>query len=176
MALHWVVALLMLVNLGLVWTVDWFPEDYTRLIVDNHKSIGITVLGLGLLRLLWRAGHPPPALPRHYPEIEKRGAHAAHLVLYGLIIGLPLSGWLHDSAWAGAASHPMRLFGLMPWPRIGLLMNLDPATRERMHDLFFTVHASFAYVLYGLVALHVAGALKHQYWDREAELQRIVPW
>ncbi len=174
-ALHWVVAVLILANLVLVWVVDALPEDFTRPIVDAHKSIGITVLGLGLLRLLWRAGHPPPPLPAGYPRIERIGAHAAHVGLYALILGLPLSGWLHDSAWEGAATHPMRLFGLVPWPRVWLLTDLDPVTRERMHDLLFQVHASLAYVLYALVALHVAGALKHQFWDGEAELQRMLP-
>ena len=54
-------------------------------------------------------------------------------------------------------------------------MNLDPATKEEMHDLFWTIHASFGYVLYALFVLHVAGALKHQWVDKEAELQRMLP-
>ena len=62
-----------------------------------------------------------PPLPAGYPHWERWGAHAAHGVLYLLIFLLPLSGWAHDSAWKGAATHPMYLFGVVPWPRIGLL-------------------------------------------------------
>ena len=83
---------------------------------------------------------------------------------------------MHDSAWSAAASHPMYLFGLFEWPRLGFIMALDPATKERMHDLFGLIHTSFGYVLYAVLALHVLAALKHQFIDGEAELQRILPW
>lgn len=176
MTLHWLVAMLILGNLALVWIVDALPEDFIRPVINNHKSIGITVFGLGLLRLLWRRAHPPPPLPTGYPRLERVGAHLAHVVLYGLILAMPLSGWLHDSAWEGAAAHPIRLFGLVPFPRLGWLETLDPVRREQMHDLWFTVHAGLAWVLYALVAVHVAGALKHELWDRERELGRMLPW
>ncbi len=88
---------------------------------------------------------------------------------------MPLSGWLHDSAWKDAPTHPMTLFGLVPWPRIGWVMGLEPGLKEQMHDRFFLVHAWAAYGLYALFALHVVGALKHQWIDREAELQRMWP-
>ena len=93
-----------------------------------------------------------------------------------MIFALPLSGWLHDSAWSGAASHPMRLFGLVPWPRIAIFGDLDPARRDAVHAQLGALHTWCGYVLYALLAAHVAGALKHQWWDRHAELQRILPW
>ncbi len=102
-------------------------------------------------------------------------AHAAHVGLYGLILCIPLSGWMHDSAWKGGPTHPMKLFWLVPWFRIAPIANLDPAAKERFHDVFFAIHKCLAYVLYGLFALHVAGALKHQWIDREPELQRMLP-
>ena len=173
--LHWAIALLIAANVLLTWSVDVLPESWERLVIDTHKSIGITVLGLAIMRLLWRFSHRPPPLPAHYPRWETTAAHAAHVVLYVLIFALPLSGWLHDSAWKDGPNHPMTLFGLVPWPRIGFIMNLDPATKEEMHDLFWTIHASFGYVLYALFVLHVAGALKHQWVDKEAELQRMLP-
>ncbi len=176
MALHWLVAVLIAVNVALVWTVDLMPEDWVRPFIDTHKSIGITVLGLALMRLLWRAAHPPPPFPRGYRPWERRAAHAAHGLLYALMLALPVSGWMHDSAWKAAPAHPMRLFWLLPWPRIGWIEDMaDPAAKERLHELFFSVHASLALALYGLVALHVAGALKHQFLDRETELQRMLP-
>jgi cytochrome b561 len=173
--LHWLIALGISVNVLLIWTVDSLPEAWTRPMIDTHKSIGITVLGLAIMRLLWRATHKPPALPPGYPRWEKRSAHAAHILLYALIFALPLSGWLHDSAWKDAAAHPMKLFGLIPWPRIGAVMNLDPARKESMHELFGAAHAVCGYALYVLFVLHVGGALKHQFIDKERELQRMLP-
>ena len=171
--LHWLVAVLIVANVALALSVDALPEDWERPVVDLHKSLGITVLGLFVLRLLWRLGHPPPALPPTYSRWERRLAPAAHGALYALLLLLPLSGWLHDSAWRDAATHPMTLFGLVPWPRIAAIQSLDPALRESLHGLFGTFHEYFADGLYVLLGLHVAGALKHQFLDREDELQRM---
>lgn len=173
--LHWLIALLMAVNIALVLSVDHFPDAWARPVIDTHKSIGITVLGLVLLRILWRLTHKPPAMPSSYDRLERVAAHAAHGVLYLLMILLPLSGWMHDSAWKDAATHPMQLFGLFDWPRIGWITSIEPATKERLHDLFGGLHTWAGYVLYGVFALHVLGALKHQYIDREPELQRMLP-
>ncbi len=173
-ALHWTVALLIAVNVALALSADHLPDDWVRPVIDAHKSIGITVLGLAVMRLLWRLSHRPPALPRHYPRWERAGAHVVHALLYLVIFALPLSGWLHDSAWKDAASHPMTLFGLVPWPRIGWVTGLEPALREQMHDRFGLLHAWVGYALYALFAVHVAGALKHQWIDGEPEVQRMM--
>ena len=173
--LHWLVAALILFNLSLVWLVGYMPDGWVRPTIDTHKSVGITVLGLAILRLLWRAGHPPPPLPDGYPRWEKRASHAAHVALYVLIFALPLSGWLHDSAWKDAPTHPLKLFWLAPWPRIWPLTTLAPDAKEHAHSVLFTLHVWLAYGLYALFGLHLAGALKHQFLDREAELQRMLP-
>jgi cytochrome b561 len=176
MLLHWLIAAVMTVNVALILAVDLFPEALVRPVIDTHKSLGITVLGLGLLRLLWRATHPPPPLPADAARWERFAAHAAHAALYALIIALPISGWLHDSAWKDAAAFPMRLYGLLPWPRIGLVASLDPAFKEALHTWLGRAHTLLAYGLYVLLALHVLGALKHQFVDRQAQMQRILPW
>jgi cytochrome b561 len=173
--LHWLIAVLMAANIALILLVERFPEDWVRPVVDTHKSIGITVLGLVLLRILWRLTHRPPAMPTSYGRLERFGAHAAHAVLYLLMILLPLSGWMHDSAWKDAATHPMQLFGLVPWPRIGWIMSIDAGTKEMLHGAFGSLHEWAGYVLYGMFVLHVAGALKHQWFDGERELQRMLP-
>ena len=90
-------------------------------------------------------------------------------------IALPLSGWMHDSAWKDAATHPMQLFGLFEWPRIGWIMDIEAAAKENLHTVLGGVHTWAGYVLYGLFALHLIGALKHQFLDGEAELQRMLP-
>ena len=171
--LHWLVAMAIVVNVCLIWSVDYVGEARERSVIDLHKSIGITVLGLALLRMLWRYAHRPPPLPAGYARWEQIGAHAAHLCLYALMLAMPLSGWLHDSAWKDAATHPMSLYNLVPWPRIGWVMQLPPASREQLHDLFGNIHSWLATALYVLVALHIAGSLKHQFIDRQPELERM---
>jgi cytochrome b561 len=172
--LHWLIAVGILGNLALIWCVNSVPDDWIRPVIDTHKSIGITVLGLVLLRILWRISHRPPPLPHVFPKWERASAHAAHFLLYIIMLGLPLSGWMHDSAWKDAPTHPMTLFHLVPWPRIGYLMNLPPQLKEHMHDVLFAVHAWFAYVLYALLVLHVGGALKHEFIDRHSVLRRMT--
>jgi cytochrome b561 len=171
--LHWLIAPLIVANVTLAWLVDSLPDGWVRPVIDTHKSIGITVLGLALLRLLWRVGHAPPPLPVAYPRWERTVAHLAHAALYALIVAIPLSGWMHDSAWKDAASHPMLWFHWFEWPRIGLISRVDPAAKERLHTLFGQIHAALGYALYALVVLHVGAALKHQFVDKHAELQRM---
>jgi len=172
--LHWLIAALIATNLLLAWNFGSVSKPTLRTLIDIHKSIGLTVLGLAVLRVLWRATHTPPPIPP-YAAWERRTAHIAHWTLYALIFLLPISGWMHDSAWKGAAGHPMKLFFVIPWFRIGAIENLDPATKEQFHTLMLQVHASFAYVLYAVFAVHLAGAVKHQYLDRKPELQRMWP-
>ena len=173
MALHWLVAAGIAANIALAWI---WPHlgDGVRPAIDLHKSIGITVLGLAVMRLLWRWTHRPPPLPTTYQRWEIGLSHATHYFLYLLIFAMPLTGWIMDSAWKDAATHPMRLFGLVPWPRIGWIMNLPPATRDRVHDLFGAGPTWASSAVYTMVALHIAGALKHQWLDREPELQRML--
>ncbi len=175
MALHWLIAVLITINLVLIWFVNYWPEERVRLVIDTHKSIGITVLGLAIVRLLWRYTHKPPALPSTYKVWEHRASHWAHVALYGVMLLLPISGWLHDSAWKDAATHPMQLFGLVPWPRIGWIMSIEPATKEMLHDAFGLLHTVASYLLYVLWVAHVGGALKHQFIDKDPELQRMLP-
>ncbi len=175
MILHWLVALLIVVNVVLGLTADDFPNGWVRPAIDTHKSIGITVLGLALLRLLWRLGHQPPELPASYSKPERGLADVAHLALYCLIFALPLSGWIHDSAYKHAQTTPLLLYGLIPWPRLGWITAMPPAQKEALHSAWFSVHVWLAYALYALVALHVLGALKHQIFDRDKALTRMLP-
>ena len=172
---HWVIAAGIIANVLIMWVLDALPDASQRPMVNLHKSIGLTVLGLAIMRLLWRATHTPPPLPQGTKLLERRAAHTAHVLLYLLIFALPLTGWIHDSAWKDAAKHPLNLFGVIPWFRIGAIQHLDPAAKEQVHSLFSQLHTSCAYLLYALFAAHVAGALKHQYLDHRPSLRRMWP-
>ncbi|MDB6060965.1 MAG: putative cytochrome b-561 protein [Verrucomicrobiaceae bacterium] len=176
MFFHWTVAVLMLTNIGLILSVDYLPEEWARPAIDTHKSIGITVLGLFILRLLWRFAHRPPQLPPIFAKWEVVTAHFVHIGLYALMLLLPLSGWLHDSAWKNAVNHPLQLFYLIPWPRIAWVTQLDPGPKEMWHTTFGNIHTALAYIFYALFALHIAGALKHEWIDRESVLRRMWPF
>ena len=173
--LHWLIAIGIMANVALAWVWPHLGDTDVRPAIDTHKSIGITLLGLAVMRLLWRLTHRPPAMPGEYRRWEVRAAHATHWLLYLLIFAMPLTGWIMDSAYKDAASHPMFLFGLFEWPRIGAILHLPPTTRDAVHDGFGAMHTYASYLLYALVALHLGGALKHEWIDRHRELRRIMP-
>ncbi len=172
---HWLVALLMIGNLILGLIAEKLPDDRIRLAIDTHKSIGITVLGLVLMRILWRLSHRPPLFSQGMARWEQGLAHATHLGLYLLMLWMPLTGWAHDSAWKAAPEIPMKLFGAFEWPRIGFILALPAEQKEYLHDVLGTMHELGGYMLIALVILHLAGALKHQFIDSEPEFRRIWP-
>ena len=175
MVLHWLIGALIIANILLVWSTDLLPDAAERPIVNLHKSFGVTVLGLAIMRLLWRLTHPAPPFPASYKPWERVFAHAVHYGFYVLIFCMPLSGWLHDSAWKLAPTHPLVLYGFIPWFRIGAVANLDPVAKEAAHSFWGQIHTSLAYVIYAMLTVHVVGALKHQFVDKEPELQRMLP-
>lgn len=161
--LHWLVAVGIIVNVFLAWGFGFIADEHIRFAIDTHKSIGITVLGFVVLRMLWRYTHTPPAFPYEQPVLERIVAKGTHIFLYGLMLMIPLSGWLHDSAWKSAAEHPMQLFGLFEWPRISWIMTMEPAMKEHWHEVLGIAHTGLSYALYALFVLHVAAALKHHF-------------
>jgi cytochrome b561 len=172
--LHWAIAVLIGCNIALAIGSGHVPDSYVRPMIDLHKSFGITVLGLALARIAWRLTHRPPALLPATP-LEHFAAHSVHGAFYVLIFAMPITGWIHDSAWSGAASHPMLLYWVIPWFRLGFITALDPAAKDHVHTLFGNIHTWISYALYGVLGLHVLGALKHQFIDRQPELQRMRP-
>jgi cytochrome b561 len=163
--LHWLIAALIAVNLLLGLTADALPDAGFRPAIDLHKSFGLTVPGLLLVRILWRLSHPAPPLPSEYRRLERAGAHVAHVLLYGLMLLLLLliSGRLHNSAFKDAAAHPLRLFWIIPWFRVAAIRDLPLAPKETLHSELFALHVWSAYALGVLVDLHIVGALKHQF-------------
>ncbi len=171
--LHWIIGILIIANIAGGLLDESFGEDNVRFIINTHKSVGITVLGLAIMRLLWRLTHRPPALPAHYKGWEKTASHIVHWLLYFMIFALPITGWMHDSAWKAAPEIKMYWFGLFEWPRIGWIMNMEPAAKEAFHGVMGERHEILGFALIALVLLHVGAALKHQFFDKERELQRM---
>jgi cytochrome b561 len=172
--LHWVIAVLIAANVFFILTADKFGDENIRFMYDTHKSIGLTVLGLVIIRLLWRVTHRPPELPADYKSWERSASKAAHLTLYFIMFFLPISGWLHDSAWEAAAEIKLNYFGLFELPRLGMIMEMEPIAKKALHGVLGEAHEIAGYALYALVFLHIGGALKHQFVDKHRELQRML--
>jgi cytochrome b561 len=170
--LHWLVALGIIINVTLAWVWPHVADEQVRPLIDKHKAIGVTILGLAVLRLLWRMTHRPPTMPAGYAKWEVTTAHIVHWGLYFVIFAMPLTGWIMDSAYEHAATTPMSYFGLFEWPRLGFIMNLPPDSKKWVHDTFGEAHGLIAYLVYTLFVLHVAGALKHQMQGAK-ELERM---
>jgi cytochrome b561 len=164
MLFHWSIALFILFNLSVGFFMEGYPEPLKRQIIPLHISLGMSVFGLALLRLLWRLTHRPPAFSPGLRPWEKRAAHLVHGLLYVLMFALPLTGWAFISA------HPLSPFKVPPMMPITMLQ--DPQQKQ-VHDLLVEIHAACAWLMIGLLVLHVAAALKHQFLDDHQELQRM---
>ncbi|MBS0447426.1 MAG: cytochrome b [Proteobacteria bacterium] len=163
-AFHWVLAIAIICSLGVGLYMSDLPLSPMRLKLFNwHKWAGVTILVLSALRLLWRLGHrPPPDVAM--PAWQARAAHATHLLLYVFFFAVPLSGWAYSSA----AGFPIVWFGVLPLPDF---VSPDKALAENLKE----VHHVLAWLLGGLVVLHIAGALKHQLVDRDGLIGRMWP-
>ncbi len=168
-ALHWVIALCILLMIPMGMVMEDLPIEMRFGAFTLHKSIGITVLGLSLFRLIWRLLNPPPALVEGMKPYEKLLAHLAHWGLYFLIIAMPLSGWLMVSA---LRKYPTDFFWLGEVPFLPMPEGIDPkATKEMLEE----VHEILANGALILIALHVAAALKHHLVYKDTTLTRMLP-
>lgn len=155
-ALHWLLALLIFTTFPLgMYMVD-LPLSPDKLkLYSYHKWIGVTVLMLVAVRLGWRLTHMPPPLPDGIAAWQRRASTITHGLLYGLMIAIPLSGWLMSSA----KGFQTVWFGVLPLPD---LVGKDKA----LGDLLAGVHQTLTFTLLVLVILHVAAALKHHFIER----------
>ena len=163
--LHWGMAVLIVGLLALGFVMTDMPLSPEKLQYYSwHKWAGVTVFALVWLRLAWRIVNPPP----HYPDTMSRGvqlmAHLGHFALYGLMIVIPLSGWLLSSA-KGVQTV---WFGVLPLPD---LLEKDKELGHLLHE----VHEALNFVLLFLLAGHVAASLKHHLIDKDDILKRMLP-
>jgi cytochrome b561 len=171
--LHWTIALLVVIQLCLGWYMNEVLPDHSPAkapILSLHISVGLTILLLVLVRIGVRLTHPMLPLPAGLPPWERVLARSTHVLFYVWLLILPLSGWALESL----GTRPLAFWGL-PWPHlpgVGLVFG-SPAPRPVRHALsHFHVYIMIWIVLITL-ALHVAGALRHQF-DGKAVLWRMT--
>ncbi len=163
--LHWLMAVLVLLLFVLGWMATSWPLSPTKLkLFFWHKSLGITVLGLALLRILWRLTHGRPTLPLGMPLWERYTAEASHLLLYGLLLAMPFSGWVINAA----ANFPLKVFGLFTLPAI-------VAPDKALQSLAQSIHLTLFWIFLGLLALHIGAALRHHIVLKDSVLLSMLP-
>jgi cytochrome b561 len=129
-----------------------------------HKSVGIVILALTAARLAWRLSGTSPALLGPSRPYERILARAVHVSFYIVLVAMPLTGWLMSSS----SNFPVNVFGLFTLPDL-------VAPDKALADAFEAAHYWLGWVLIGLLALHVAGALKHHFLLENDTLRRMIP-
>lgn len=171
-ALHWLIAALVIGNLAGGLLLDTFLDSADpamqatgRTIIGLHKSIGLTVIGLTLVRISWRVANPPPALPAHMTRTEVVLARTTHIGFYALMLLLPLSGWAMSST--GKTVRPILWFGLFEVPPLPFSKSLS--------GFFHESHELLGWVMIAMIVVHLLAAVKHQIFDRDNLLARMIP-
>jgi cytochrome b561 len=172
-ALHWTIALIVIANLAGGLTIDLFLDSPDsgmvatgRTIIALHKAFGLLVIALTLLRIGWRLANPPPPFPASMTGMERGLARTVHVLFYGLLLVLPLSGWAMVST--GKTVGPVSVFGWFDVPALPFA--------QAQHGLFASSHELLGWVMLATLALHILAAAKHQLFDRDHLLARMVPW
>ena len=170
--LHWLIAAMIFGQIGLGWYFADLEGPAKRALEDIHISLGLTVLLLTLLRVglavMVRRPPPPPGLA----PLERKAAGAVHILFYVMLLALPLSGWIMESV----GTRPIHFWGLV-WPHApGLELLLEGRDRRAFKEMVEQAHGSpMVWAMIGLIALHVLGALKHQF-DGAPVLYRMAPF
>ena len=172
--LHWTIAALILLQMVLGWVMNEAVPDHSPTqdqIQTVHVSVGLTVLLLVFVRIVSRLLVPIPALPPEFPKWESALAQTIHVLFYVLMLMLPLTGWLFMSV----RHEPIAFWGLH-WP---FLPGFGGMSKASQHSLGGTVKHFHVFtqiwIAWAMIALHVIGALKHQF-DGHPVLWRMIPF
>jgi cytochrome b561 len=166
MLCHWVIAGLVVTQFVLARMAEDLPLGAHKLaLLARHKSFGMTVLMLAILRLLWRLKNPPPELPAGMTPLERTLARGTHIVFYVLLFAMPLTGWTMSSA----KNYSVSWFGLFTWPNL-------IAKNETAFNFLKATHDTLSNVLFAVAVLHILAALKHHFWNRDNVLLRMLPF
>lgn len=163
---HWTIALL-IISAGIagLYMTDLPNAPQKIRLYAIHKSVGLTVLALALLRLAWRLyDRRPNEMPM--PRWQAFGARIVHVLLYVLIFALPISGWLYNSA----SGYPLQWWGMIPLP------NLTGGSDAVLKSLAHEAHEWLFWILVAALVAHAGAALIHHFFERDATLVRMLPW
>jgi cytochrome b561 len=164
--LHWLVVLLICLQVVLACIANELPLGMKKLATfAYHKSVGITILAIAVLRLLWRWANPTPLLPGALTHYERVLAHMTHVSLYLLLFAMPVSGWLMSSA----RGFPVSWFGFVQLP------DLVPKSQP-VYEAMLRTHDMLSYALGAVVLIHIAAAIKHHYFLKDDVLRRMLPF
>jgi cytochrome b561 len=162
---HWVIAALIVTQFVLARMSENLPLGVHKLaLLARHKSVGMTVLMLAILRLLWRLKHTAPPLPAAMTRFERLAARGTHFAFYVLLFAMPLTGWMMSSA----KNYSVSWFGLFTWPNL-------IGKNETAFDFLRSTHDLLSDVLFAIAVLHILAALKHHFWNRDDVLRRMLP-
>lgn len=159
--LHWLIAVLLIGNIILALSMEREPTLFV-----THKTIGIAVLLLTLIRIGWRVTHPAPALSPALASWERVAARVTHALFYVVLLAIPLLGWAASSTGRRGTGN---LLGGIPW------FDLPLGKSRELHSVFGEAHEIAVYLTIALIVLHIAGALKHHFVDRDGSLRRMLP-
>ncbi len=163
---HWVIAVLIVTQFVLARLSQDLPLGAHKLaLLARHKSVGMTILMLAILRLVWRLTHPAPPLPAAMRRLERRAARATHVAFYVLLFAMPLTGWMMSTA----KNYSVSWFGLFTWPNL-------IGKNEDAFNFLRTTHDLLSDALFAIAVLHILAALKHHFWDRDDVLMRMLPF
>lgn len=167
MLLHWLMAILIICAFALGLKMTGIPGfSPTKLKYFSwHKWLGVTVLGIAVLRVLWRQFHAAPPHLASIPAWQNRAADAMHLLLYFLIFAVPISGYLYTLS----AGIPVVYLG---WFQLPVFMGPNPELKPILKVIHYWLNLGMA----GAVVLHAAAALKHHLIDRDGVLLRMLPF
>ncbi|MFA6218370.1 MAG: cytochrome b [Erythrobacter sp.] len=166
MIFHWLIAVAVIANWRIAESAEGVPDAEKYAIFANHKALGMLILALTLGRLAWRWSHPVPALPSGLKPWEAKLARAVHVIFYVLLIALPLGGWLASSY----GGWPIDVFGMVTIP------TLPVGENKGLSESIFEAHATGAEIFLYLIALHILGALKHTFIDKNGGIFRMLPF
>jgi cytochrome b561 len=163
--LHWLIVLFIVAQFTLATLFEQLPAGAKKLtLLSRHKSIGITILVLALVRLAWRWSNPTPTLPDTLKPYERALARLTHALLYVLLFAVPLSGWLMSSA----RGFPVSWFGFLQLP------DLVPKNKV-LYEALVTTHGILAWTLGIVATVHLVAALKHHFVLKDDVLRRMLP-
>lgn len=172
-AFHWIMAFLVLFQLGWGWYTSMMPVGGDKLYgYQVHSAVGLPILILALLRLGWRIIIPDPENDADTQGWQTQAAYITHYLFYICFFGLPLSGW---AMWSAVAEPgPLYVAGILPWPQMPL-DELPLTMRWTIMDVAEDVHLILILTLLILIPAHVGAALKHHFWDRHDVLRGMLP-